>query len=92
VAGELRVLAGAHEVDLLSGVPTAALMRCQGGNPSPVTDRACVELLERTSREASDWLESIVERILAESGARPDRDLHDIPLLARERLVRELRG
>jgi enediyne biosynthesis protein E3 len=90
---ELRDLAGPFQADFLSGIPFAARMRQKGGNPSPVTDRACELLLGLDAGETGDWIATVVERVLAdESGDRGEREirLRDSYLLVRQRLVEEL--
>jgi uncharacterized protein DUF1702 len=87
----LRELAGSYRADLLSGVPFAARMRKKGGNPSPVTDRACELLLSCGPDDASDWIVATLERILADESAGREVRLRDNYLLVRRRLVADLR-
>jgi len=90
--GELRELAGPYQADLLSGVPFATRMRQKGGNPSPVTDRACELLLSRTPDDASDWIVATLQRVLADESSEREVRLRDNYRLVRQRLVEDLRG
>lgn len=92
---ELYDLAGPCQDDFLSGIPFAARMRQKGGNPSPVTERACELLLDRSAGETGDWIATVVERVLTDENVdRGGRDirLRDSYLLVRQRLVEELRN
>jgi hypothetical protein len=86
----LRDLSGPHRADFLSGVPFATRMRQKGGNPSPVTDRACELLLGRTADQASDWIAAVVERVVEDESVAREVRLRDSYLLVRRRLVEEL--
>jgi hypothetical protein len=88
---ELRALAGPHLPDLLSGVPFATRMRERGGNPSPVTDRACLQLLGRSPAAASGWLVDVVREVVADESIERTVRLRDAYVLVRRRLVEELR-
>jgi hypothetical protein len=88
---KLRALAGAHLPDLIAGVPFATRMRQKGGNPSPVTERACRVLLGCDADAASDWIVGVVGRVLEGAGAAGDERLRDSYLLVRRQLLLELR-
>jgi hypothetical protein len=88
----LRDLAGPYRADFFSGVPFAAHMRQKGHNPSPVTGRACELLLGRSPDAAGDWIAATRERVLADESVSREIRLRDHYLLARRRLVEELRG
>lgn len=89
---ELCDLAGSYRADFLSGVPFATRMRQKGGNPSPVTDRACELLLGRSADETSDWIVETVDRVVADESVAREIRLRDSYLLVRRRLVEELRN
>lgn len=87
---ELLDLAGPWRADFLSGLPFAARMRQKGGNPSPVTGRACELLLGLGAGETGDWIAAVVERVLTDTSVPRDVRLRDSYLLVRRRLVEEL--
>jgi enediyne biosynthesis protein E3 len=89
---ELLELAGPCRADFLSGIPFAARMRQKGGNPSPVTDRACELLLGQSAGETGDWIAATAERVIADESIEREVRLRDSYLLVRQRLVEELRN
>ena len=88
---ELSELAGPYRADLLSGFPIAARMRHEGGNPSPVTDRACESLLFCRPDQASERMRAALRSVLADESPGREERLRDHYLLVRERLVEDLR-
>ena len=88
--GALRELAGPYQADLLSGVPFAARMRQKGGNPSPVTDRACEILLSCSPGDASDWFAATLQQVLADESCEREVRLRDSYFLVRRRLVEDI--
>ena len=66
VAGKLAAAAGRYRADLLSGAPFAANMRRQGNNPSSWTERICHLYLGMTAYQASDWIETEQDIVLAD--------------------------
>ena len=65
VAKALVAAAGCHRADVLSGASFAANMRRQGNNPSPWTERICQLFLGMTAYQASDWIETEQDIVLA---------------------------
>ncbi len=88
---ELWDLAGWHLPDLQSGVPIAAVMRHKGGNPSPVTDRACGLLLGSDTAAASRWLMDTLGEVVKDESIDREVRLRDAYVLVRRRLVEDLR-
>jgi hypothetical protein len=66
----LLELAGDYRADFLSGLPFAARMRQKGGNPSPVTENACQQLLSCSTDEAANMAAAALQQASALLGDR----------------------